>query len=287
MIERRLATGRWEQVLPGVYRFGGTPGSWKQDLMAACLHAGDCAGASHRSAAALWELQGVDGHVVEIITPRRLRHPGVIAHRTRIPRRRLTTMDGIPATNPARTLLDLGAVVPPWVVEDALDDALRRRLVDVRSLRRLLDADGARGRNGTGVLRALLEDRSPGHAPAESVLETRLAALLRRSTLPYPVQQHEVRVGGRVVARVDFAWPDVKVAVEADGYRFHSGRRAWRKDRSRRNVLTGAGWRVLHVTWEDLRDRPEVVVGDIRRALRSAEGASHAVLWSTGHTSGG
>lgn len=271
MIDHRLVAGRWGQVLPGVYRLAGTSSSWEQILMAACLHAGEGSAASHRAAAALWRLQGVDVRVVEIVTPRRLRHPGVLAHRTRVPRRRLTRVGAIPVTDPARTLLDLGAVVPPPVVGDALDDALRRRLVDVRALRRLVEADGARGRNGTGVLRAHLVDRNPRHAPAESVLETRLAALLRASTLPPPVQRHEVRVGGRVVARVDFAWPDAKVAVEADGYRFHSGKRAWSKDAARRNVLTAAGWRVLHVNWDGLRDRPETVLADIRRALRFAE----------------
>lgn len=265
-IRHRLAAGRWERVLPGVYRVAGSPRSWEQDLMAACLHAGPPSAASHRAAATLWGLEVAQPTVVEIVGPRRIRHPGVIAHRARVREESLTTVGPVPVTDPARTLLDLGAVAAPWIVGDALDAALRGQLVSLDCLRRLLQHDGARGRAGTGVLRSLVDARDPGAAPAESVLETRLARLLTDSSLPQPVRQHEVRVAGRV-ARIDFAWPEVMVAVEADGYRYHSGRRAWSRDLSRRNLLTGAGWRVLHVTWDDVRSRPEATLAAIRRAL--------------------
>jgi predicted transcriptional regulator of viral defense system len=82
-IHRRLAAGRWQEVLPGVYRVAGAPTSEEQSLMAACLWAGPGAAVSHRAAAGLWGL--LEGHStsVEITTPRRLRHPGVVVHRVR------------------------------------------------------------------------------------------------------------------------------------------------------------------------------------------------------------
>jgi very-short-patch-repair endonuclease len=99
------------------------------------------------------------------------------------------------------------------------------------------------------------------------VLEARLWKLLRRSRLPRPILQYEVRDGRRLVARVDFAWPDRAVAVEADGYRFHGDVAAWGRDLRRRNELTGRGWRVVHVTWADVTRRPDEVLAVIGRAL--------------------
>lgn len=267
-LHRRVAGGRWEAVLPAVYRVTGTPSSWEQDLMAACLHGGRGSFVSHRTAAALWRLDGLEPGIVEIAASRRVRIPGIVAHGTRVPRRHLTAIGPIPVSRPGWTLLDLVAVASPALAEIALDDALRRGLTTLRRLARLLEAHGGPGRRGSGVLRSLLEARDPSAAPPESVLETRLARLLARSGLPRPVTQHEVRAGGRLVARVDFAWPEAMVAVEADGYRHHSGRRAWARDRTRRNALTGLGWRVLHVTWDDLRRRPEATLAEIRQALR-------------------
>lgn len=66
--------------------------------------------------------------------------------------------------------------------------------------------------------------------------------------------QYEVRQAGRVVARLDFAYPDVQLGIEVDGYRWPSGRRQWARDVSRQNELIDLGWRILHVTYEDVVD---------------------------------
>ncbi len=70
--------------------------------------------------------------------------------------------------------------------------------------------------------------------------------------------------GGEFIARVDFCYPDGRLIVEADSYRWHSSRRAWQRDITRRNDLTQLGWQVVHVTWEDLTRRPEQTVERIR-----------------------
>lgn len=101
---------------------------------------------------------------------------------------------------------------------------------------------------------------------AESPQETRLRLLIGRSGLPSPVAQHRVRVDGRVLARVDFAWPDRKVALEYDGL-WHAGPGQFAKDRQRLNVLQAAGWRVVFVTAVDLRREAELLAR-IRAALR-------------------
>lgn len=262
-------SGIWVPVLPGVYRVGGAPPSWHQRVMAACLWAGEGCAASHGTAGALWALDGFEPGVVEISSSGDVRARGldVIVHRSQWLRSTdLTKIGPIPVTTPARTLMDLGAVVGPDLVEGALDDALRQRLVTVIELKKALERH-CNGRRGAGVLRHLLGDRGPGQAPPESVLERRLIDLLRRCKLPEPVRQYEVRERGKLVARVDFAYPQALLAIEADGYAYHSGHRAWRNDRVRRNALTSRGWLVLHVTWDDLVHCPEEIVAEIGASL--------------------
>jgi very-short-patch-repair endonuclease len=236
--------------------------------MAACLAWGEGAVVSHRAAAALWGLAGFVAELIELTVPRSRRRagPGII-HRHPLPSSDVTVVEGLPVTTPARTLLDLASVAPRDKVEEALDDALHRGIVTIAGLRRRLAAVARPGRPGIATMRALLEARDPAAAVPESVFERRLLRALRAAGLPTPVLQHEIRDGGRLVAVVDFAYPEAKLAIEADGYRWHSGRARWDHDRARRNRLTLLGWRVIHVTWTDLSNRPQHVIAAIRDVL--------------------
>ncbi len=256
----------------GVYRLNGVPASWRHTLLAACLAAGVSAVASHRAAAALWAFAAITPGFVEVCVPgqRRVRRSGFRVHRAGLlGPADVTTIDGIPVTTPTRTLIDLAAIVTRDVLEEALDDALRRKLTTIAHLRWRISKLGRRGRPGVGVLLRLLDDRG-GRGVPQSVLETRFARLLRRSRLPEAVRQHPVRHGGRLIGIVDFAYPDIKLAVEADGYRWHSGRSGWEHDRARRNELTLLGWLVIHVTAADLKQRPKDTAERIREAYRRA-----------------
>ncbi len=101
---------------------------------------------------------------------------------------------------------------------------------------------------------------------AQSPQETRLRLLLHASRLPLPTAQYRVRdATGREVARVDFAWPEQRVAVEYEG-RWHGRPQQVALDRARLNRLTAAGWRVVFVTAEDLRD-PDRLVARVAAVL--------------------
>lgn len=115
-------------------------------------------------------------------------------------------------------------------------------------------------------MRALLDARE--EVVPESVFERRLLRVLRAAGLPKPELQYEVRDGGRLVARVDFAYPDARLAIEADGFSHHSGRPAWERDRARGNVLVRLGWRVIRVTWRMCQEDPRAVTDAIARTLR-------------------
>src|SRR2546426_11186254 len=118
-------TGTWEPVLPGVIRVKDHPDSWEQRLKAACLWGGPACAVSHRSAAAWWQLRGFEPGTVEITTTKNKRpvESLVVVHRQLPLLGAVTVEKGIPVTNPLLTLMELGSVVGPELVERALDDA--------------------------------------------------------------------------------------------------------------------------------------------------------------------
>ena len=266
-IETYVRNGRWLPVHRGVYRLAGVALSWRRDLLAACL-ACRTGVASFGAAGRVWELPGFRDAVTEVSVDGDVcRCRGFTIHRVDLPRIDVTVVDAIPVTTPARTLIDLAGVVPRDAAEEALDDALRRRLFSRSRLRWRLEALAAKGRPGGAVLRELLAAREDGTSVPQSVFETRFLRELRDARMPRPTRQYEVRERGRLVAVVDFAYPNRKIAIEADGYRWHSARMQWERDLDRRNVLTALGWQLLHVTWTELRRRPDVVMAHLRGML--------------------
>ena len=102
--------------------------------MAAALAAGPDAVLSHRSAAAVWGIRQSEGVFTDVIVPRKLRRPGIRAHRIGLPDDEITTERGIRVTTPARTLFDLAAVIPAHHLEAAFNEAQYRRLTSPVSL---------------------------------------------------------------------------------------------------------------------------------------------------------
>ena len=170
-------------------------------------------------------------------------------------------------TRPARTLIDLAAIVTPATLAVALDDLLSRRLVTVEFVRRRLAVVGRQGRRGAGTLAELLADRSDGQPCATSVFERRLLAQLKAAGLPMPRTQFVVVLPGGRQAVLDYAYPNGLLALEADSYRHHSSRTDWGRDHVRNRWLTAIGWRILPVTWDDLAD-PSEMIDAVRRGLK-------------------
>jgi very-short-patch-repair endonuclease len=269
--QRRLVrSGRLAPVHPGVFRIGGAPVSWIQQVHAACLSLTRVNMASHRSAARIWRLDGINDRIVELVTerwgrpsPRRL---VTIHESTDLVHGDGTTVDGVPVTTPIRTLLDLGAVVSPLRLEAALDSAVRLGLLDLSDLRQRFVEVARRGRRGVGPMRPLLEERTGDLRGPDSVFESRMRRVLREAGIPEPVCQFEVALGDRSVF-LDLAWPDRRLAIECDSLAYHFGRRRLQWDDTRQNRLVLLGWTVLRFTWRDLVDRPGMVVAQIRAAL--------------------
>ena len=270
-VRERAAAGELTRIMRGVYRVTGSPPTFEQATMAACLATGGVA--SHRCAAALWALRGCETGLVEIsvVGRRRPELPGVVAHTTgQLEAVDVTKRGSIPVTTPARTLLDLGAVAPVDVVEAAIEDALHRQLVSYSWLDRSLERTGESGRDGAGVLRSVLATRASGQAPTESPLEDALVRLLRRAGLPNPVRQHWITVPGRAPVRLDLAYPEERLAIEVQGMAWHIGRADFQRDCEKRNLLASAEWRLLEFTAEDIRGAPGQTVDAVAAALTAA-----------------
>ena len=273
----RLGVGRWVSVHEGAYRFAGTPLTWRGRVLAACWAGGTRAAASHRCAAELWELPGRTVDIVELTCPRwrRARHDGLLVHESlEFDDLDRCAIDGIPVTSAARTVFDLTSLCSVTVVDLAIDNALRRSLTTIGELQQVLERLGRRGRPGTRKFRALLQARDA--STSESEAERRLLRILERHGLPTPVAQFEVRDhDGRLVARVDFAYPELKIAIEYDSYEHHVGKAALDRDGARRNAVVALGWLPITATAADLRNQGHRLANDVRRAraLRSGVAA--------------
>jgi len=270
--DRQLANwvdaGRLERVHAGVYRVGGAPATWEQSVMAAVLAVDGVA--SHRTAARLWSMQDGDDVEVTVVRNRRGVATGATVHRSRdLHDRYVTRRHGIPTTNPMRTLVDLGAVVTRWSVSDALEQAVTARTCSVLAVEKAMTDLAKKGRRGVGAIRHVLDDRALGTDRADGLLETRMARLLKEHGLPRPVFQYEVRLNGRLIGRVDFAYPGLRIVIEVDGFEVHGSPKALQADLERQNRLVAAGWTVLRFTWWDVVRRPEWVVQQIRNVLLS------------------
>jgi very-short-patch-repair endonuclease len=232
--------------------------------MAAVLGAGLGAVASYRSAAWLWGL--TDDLFLEVAVPknRSPRLAGVAVHRQQSLNGSTSRRRGVPVTNPLRTLVDLASIHDFHLLDEALDRGIATRLFSLDAVEAELTRESRSGRRGTARLRERLEHRDASSSTPPSVLESRLGRLLRAARLPLPHREYAVM---DAAYRLDFAWPEQKLAVELDGYASHSSAKAFGDDRSRQNELVLAGWTVLRFTWDDVCGEPDKVAGQIRAAL--------------------
>jgi hypothetical protein len=266
IIEERMHRGRWVATHRGVYRDAAAPRSPEQELLAAVFAAGDLAVASHLSSVWLWGLlaRPPDEPCVSVPYAHSPKHSGIRVHRaTDLLGAGFHERRGIPVTDPARSVLDAAAVAPPSLTTLLVDRAISTKLVTVAGLVAVLERYGRKGRRGAGRLRSVLAERgvqAPGRTP--TVLESRMARLARTINAPAPVAEYKV---GRYY--LDFAWPEIKVAVEVDGWDGHAAYDDWLRNMEKRNWCGTQGWLILAFAWEHLQRRPEWVASEIQRAL--------------------
>ena len=270
-----LRSPAWRRLFPDVYACSTLPVTHRLRARAAAGLLLPHAVVSGRSAAVLWGADLAEAEDPVECTIEAGRRSGAVrglrVSRRALPREDVVRRDGVLVTSPVRTALDLGRTEPPEEAVVCVDAFLRSgrvTLEEVRAAARTLTGPGCRGIR-TAVARA--------DGLAGSPQETRLRLLLHASRLPCPVAQFTVLdEHGRFAARVDFAWPELRVAVEYDGV-WHGASQQVGKDRRRLNALTAAGWTVVFVTAADLAD-PVVLVARIGAALGVARMRTDALI---------
>ncbi|MHB8658271.1 MAG: type IV toxin-antitoxin system AbiEi family antitoxin domain-containing protein [Solirubrobacteraceae bacterium] len=269
-IDRRIRNGRLIRVHPGVYSLPQTSAIPLSAEVAALLTCGEVAFLSHHNSAVLWRMRRGIARPVHVTIPAARHGPapdGVIVHRSAI----LMPIDvriheSLPVTSPARTLLDVSATLPDRDIERLYDEA--------RFVLRILtgeDVDDILRRAGAHPGRARLarvRARSGPPALTDSDPEERLLMLLRAVGLPEPQLQAWV-----LDYRLDFFWPQYRLAVEVDAYGTHGSPVKFESDRLRDSrLLTEAKIVVLRLTRPRIERESYAVVAAIARAMADRGG---------------
>ncbi|MFZ4719178.1 MAG: hypothetical protein ACOYMR_07120 [Ilumatobacteraceae bacterium] len=261
--ERR---GLLERVGVRTFVMAGAEPSWLQSLFITYLDGEGEAFIAGRSACRLMRLDGFEDGPAESLVPRELRKKamsGVVRSTARaIPPTDLQWINGLRVLRAERAIIDAPLFgFDQAEVENAIDSAIRLRLVSEQRLRTRVVAEHRSGVNGSRVLLDALVDTG-----GESRLERWFLRLCREGGLDRPVTQRVYREGSRVIARVDAEFPG-DLIVEVAGHGTHATRRQIQQDEERRTRLTLKGKRVIVFTYNDVRDRPKWVASQIRKAL--------------------
>lgn len=261
-----LRSSAWQRLFQNVYADANLAISHQTRCRAAAswLFPPGCAIAGRSAAALHGGAQPQPSAPVEVVVEPSARFgplDGLLIHVAPWREGDVQRIQGVPVTTPARTCWDLAN----WLqLEDsvALIDSLRHvGIVDVSELGRYLDE-----RRGERGWRRFAEALRLSDGGAESLPESRLRVRLVKAGFPPPVTQHVITRNGRFIARVDLAWPHLKIAVEYDGL-WHHDPAQFHRDRQRLNKILGDDWIILHVTSQRMREDFDSFLSELRTAL--------------------
>jgi very-short-patch-repair endonuclease len=271
-VRSRVARGRLHRIHRGVYAVGRSQITGRGHWMAAVLACGPRAALSHRSGAGLWGLRSDNRRKSDISlpSPSARAKDAIEVHRSvTLTAEDITTVDGIPCTTVARTLVDLGDVVNRRAVESAVEQAEVLRLFDLREVERAIERAGPR--RGTSTLLSVLEDLD-GPTLTASELEEAFLALCREAALPTPEVNAWLTLGDGSAIKVDFLWRRERLVVETDGHPFHRTRQSRERD-TRRDVLVRlAGFEPVRFTGRQVVFEKEWVTRTLLALASRADG---------------
>jgi very-short-patch-repair endonuclease len=257
-IRRRLQKKALLRVHRGVYRVGHRAPSVEARYMAAVLACGEGAVLSGRAAAHLWGLTKGSAPPPEVTAPTQRSIKGIRTRHARRQETEATTWKGIPITTVPRTLVDLSSMLS---LED-LALACHEAGVKHRTTPRHVEAVLAKRPNapGAGKLRRVMH--GDVHVTL-SKLEREFLKRLKEEGLPLPITNKPA--GSK---RVDCRWPDHRLTVELDSYRYHSSRHAWESDRRREREARAREDEFRRYSHDDVYEAPEQMLRELRALLR-------------------
>ncbi len=257
-----VTSGRWRLARPDVYELPGVPPSWERSVLAAVLAGGDRVAASHGTAGHLRALRHVEDLGIEVVAPlgHHKRLDSVVGHRSgALFDSDLTVYRSIPTTTVARTLVDVSGRLTERKLGQAIDDALRRRIVGLEDLRRTVGRLGSAPGRSMRKVHHTLAVRIPGYDPLQSDLETRALRAITAAGLPVPRQQFPIELDG-IPCHLDLAYPEARICIELDGWEWHRTRSAFDDDRRRDAALIKLGWITIRLTASMTDDEMVAVV---------------------------
>ena len=254
-IRHRIATGGLLREYPAVFRVGHRAPSLEARYIAAVRACGDGAVLSGLAAAHLYGLISGSPPLPEVIARGKRRLKGVLTHRASMIDS--TMYRGIPIATVPETLVALAAVLST----EQLGRACHQAEVKYDTTPGQVEAVLARRPNtrGAGKLRRILAGDEP---ITISRLERRFVKLVRDAGLPLPVTNRTA--SGR---RVDCRWPQARLTVELDGYRYHHSRHAWELDRRREREARARGDEFRRYTYGDVHEEPAAMLAELSRLL--------------------
>lgn len=229
-----------------------------------------CSAFSHVTAARLHDLPLPlaleNDDFFDVIVPRGVRAPRrkrVRGHQSALGEKDVDKRTKVRATTPERTFCDLATMLTLGQLVAVGDELLARGGTPARKRLETAVRQHPSRRHRRVLRRALdLLDRR-----AESPKESELRVLLIEAGFPAPAVNHVVRTTDEsFVARVDLAYPQLKIAIEYEGDHHRENKDQWRKDLKRRRRLEALGWLYLAVTQADLDD-PTDLIADLRAAV--------------------
>jgi hypothetical protein len=265
-IAHRIASGRYLRIYEGVYAIGHADLTVYGRRRAIVLACGPTAVLSHRAAAGAWGIRP-DGAARWDVTVRsrskvRPNAPANVYRHPTLRDQEIATLDGVPTTTVARTLLDLAAHVPRHHLRRAIERATELDLFDHAALHATIDAHPRRpGRNR---LVTLLDELTDHHGErTRSDVEAAFLELCAAHGLPRP-QVNAIHAG----AERDFTWPEHRLIAEVDGYAYHNSRKAFINDRARDRQAMAHGFRVVRFPATDVLREPASVAAELRFLLK-------------------
>lgn len=218
---------------------------------------------SHASAAGVLGYRPPPPAVVHVTLDDRthLRAPAAVrVHRIPLAAADVVSVDGLPVTSGARTVIECLRFEPMGDGRTLLDRALQKSWVTLDDLdRELRDFPG---RWGTRKLKRLRVECAMGDA----VSERKLHRVLRAAGITGWEANAAIDVGFAVL-RFDVVFRELKLILEVDGWSTHTQLDRFQTDRTRQNAVAGLGWQVLRFTWFDIVERPAYVVAAVRRVI--------------------
>lgn len=250
----------------GVLVSTSAPESWLQTCAIATVFSGGIL--SHRAAATLHGFDGFEYRSPEVTIPANKHKPAApwSCHRSfQLEEIDFLEVRGILATSMARTLADLGAVSTDDEVEKALDHLLRIG-VSLKWILATLERLDRPGQSGCGALKRVLARPDRKGPLPDSMFERLIERLCVTAGLPQPIRQYAVLDNaGETVGRLDAAWPELMLGIEAHSQRWHSGPRNTRNDQDRDNKLAALGWELMYATWSHAKE-PGDFIGQVLMA---------------------